>query len=156
MYKEKKQETNTRLLQSLLSVLIIFYIVSTSCTPQKRLDRLIRKYPELVKIDTAIVHDTVHTETIKADTVFKDTTYFRLLRDTITVTNDRLTIRQYHYRDSIFIEGECLGDTIIKEIAVPYQTVKAVTEHKTPSYIKWIVIGLIILCILLGVRNLVK
>lgn len=133
---------------------IAICIVLVGCAPQKRLNRLIKRHPELVKIDTAIVSDTVHIETIKADTVFKDTTYFRLLRDTITITNDRLTIRQYHTRDSIFIEGECLGDTLIREIKVPYQTVRAVTKEVIPLWIKIFLVGLIICLILLGVRKL--
>jgi len=153
MQKEKKFKTHRGVLQPVLSVLITLCIVCIGCSPNKRLNRLIKRHPELIQIDTTIVHDTLHTETIKADTVFKDTTYFRLLRDTITVTNDRLTIKQYYHRDSIFIEGECLGDTIIREIPVPYETVKPVTETKTPNYVWLIVGGLIILCILAVVKR---
>jgi len=153
MQEKKTSETNTRLLQSILSGLIIFYIFVVGCSPQKRLDRLIQRHPELVKIDTTIVHDTTIIETTQKDTVFKDTTFFKLLRDTIVINNDRLTIRQYHSRDSIFIEGECKGDTLYKEIPVPYQTVKAVTEERTPSYIKWLIASLIIICILAMFRK---
>jgi len=131
---------------------IIIILLLSSCSPQKRLNRLVKKHPELIKVDTLSVHDTIHTETIKADTVFKDTTYFTLLRDTITVVNDRLTIRQYHYRDSIFIEGECKGDTLVREIRVPYKYVQPVIRTKTPTYIIILLVGLTILLILLGVK----
>lgn len=133
----------------------ILILLLASCSPQKRLNRLVKKHPELIKVDTLSVHDTLHIETIKADTVFKDTTYFRLLRDTITVTNDRLTIKQYYHRDSIFIEGECLGDTIIREIRVPYKYVQPVIKKETPTYVVVIVIGLIIL-IILALIKLIK
>lgn len=129
--------------------LVILIIILSSCSAQKRLDRLVKNHPELLQTDTTIVHDTLHTETIKADTIFKDTTYFRLLRDTITVTNDRLTIRQYYHRDSIFIEGECLGDTIIREIAVPYEKVTAVAETKIPFWV-WAIFGLLIILTILA------
>ena len=129
-------------------------LILASCSPQKRLNRLVKKHPELIKVDTLSVHDTIHTETIKADTVFKDTTFLRLLRDTITVVNDRLRINTYHYRDSIFIEGECIGDTIIREIRVPYKYIQPVTEVKTPAYMIIVLVGLIILLILLGVKSL--
>jgi len=129
-------------------------LILASCTPQKRLNRLVKKHPELIKVDTLSVHDTIHTETIKADTVFKDTTFLRLLRDTITVVNDRLRINTYHYRDSIFIEGECIGDTIIREIRVPYKYIQPVTKVKTPAYIIILLVGLVILLILLGIKSL--
>jgi hypothetical protein len=129
-------------------------LILASCTPQKRLNRLVKKHPELIKVDTLSVHDTIHIETIKADTVFKDTTFLRLLRDTITVVNDRLRINTYHYRDSIFIEGECIGDTIIREIRVPYKYIQPVTKVKTPAYIIILLVGLVILLILLGIKSL--
>jgi len=133
---------------------IIIILLLSSCSPQKRLNRLVKKHPELIKVDTLSVHDTIHTETIKADTVFKDTTFLRLLRDTITVVNDRLRINTYHYRDSIFIEGECIGDTIIREIRVPYKYIQPVTKVKTPAYIIILLVGLVILLILLGIKSL--
>ena len=133
---------------------IIIILLLSSCTPQKRLNMLVKKHPELIKVDTLSVHDTIHTETIKADTVFKDTTFLRLLRDTITVVNDRLRINTYHYRDSIFIEGECIGDTIIREIRVPYKYIQPVTKVKTPAYIIILLVGLVILLILLGIKSL--
>ena len=133
---------------------IIIILLLSSCSPQKRLNRLVKKHPELIKVDTLSVHDTIHIETIKADTVFKDTTFLRLLRDTITVVNDRLRINTYHYRDSIFIEGECIGDTIIREIRVPYKYIQPVTKTKTPAYMIIVLVGLIILLILLGIKSL--
>ncbi len=129
-------------------------LILASCTPQKRLNRLVKKHPELIKVDTLSVHDTIHIEAIKADTVFKDTTFLRLLRDTITVVNDRLTIKQYYHRDSIFIEGQCKGDTLIREIRVPYKYIQPVTKVKTPAYMIILLVGLVILLILLGIKSL--
>jgi len=131
-------------------------LILASCSPQKRLNRLVKKHPELIKVDTLSVHDTIHTETIKADTVFKDTTFLRLLRDTITVVNDRLRINTYHYRDSIFIEGECLGDTIIREIKVPYQ--KIIVKHDKGWVVRnikeiFIFLAILIILAMLWKRN---
>jgi len=133
---------------------IIILLLLSSCSPQKRLNRLVKKHPELINVDTLSVHDTIHTETITADTVFKDTTFLRLLRDTITVVNDRLTIKQYYYRDSIFIQGECKGDTLVREIRVPYKYIQPVTKTKTPAYMIILLVGLIIILILLGIKSL--
>jgi hypothetical protein len=114
--------------------------------------RLIRNHPELLQKDTINVHDTTIVETIQTDTVFHDSVFYERLRDTIIINNDRLTIRQYHHRDSIFIEGECKGDTIIKQIPVPYEKVTAVTKEVAPKFYNYLIIGLVLLLILLGIK----
>jgi hypothetical protein len=59
-----------------------------SCSPQKRLNRLVKKHPELVKIDTITVRDTIRdtinvtTELVKVDTIFS----LNEIHDTITIT----------------------------------------------------------------------
>lgn len=137
--------------RAIRSIVILLLVIG--CSPQKRLDRLIRKHPELVKVDTATVIDTVIIPKVTVDTVLKDTTYFRLLRDTIVINNDRLTIRQYHTRDSIFITGECKDSIIIREVSVPYQTVKAVTSEKIPLYIKIIIVLMLVALLYVLVRK---
>jgi hypothetical protein len=73
-----------------------------------------------------VIHDTIRTETIRADT------FFSAKLDTFIVTNDRLTIRYKKVNDTIYLSGECLGDTIYltKTIKVPHIIPKE-------SIIKW-------------------
>jgi len=100
-----------------------------SCSPQKRLNRLIKKYPELteVSIDTIKVRDTIYIEnydtTVLSSIIKHDTT--------IIVNNDR-TFARYYYdtlRQEIFHEIECIGDTIHYYKEVPYKVEKVVFKE---------------------------
>lgn len=111
-------------------LLYIFLIALLfSCSPQKRLNRLIKKHPELVKTDTILVRDTIRdtinvtTDLTRVDTIFS----FSQVFDTITITKDNLTVRYYHdtVYDKVYISGEC--DTIWVE--VPYEKI---VEYKVP------------------------
>jgi hypothetical protein len=101
----------------------LFLIISLliSCSPQKRLNRLLKKYPELVQTDTIWKTDTVIVEAVKIDTTFK------FKHDTITIVEDRLTVKTFfNYHDStIYISAKCKSDTIIREIPVQVQTISA-------------------------------
>lgn len=141
----------------ILFVILLAFLFS--CSPQKRLNRLIKKHPELVKVDTIVVRDTIRdtinvtTELVKLDTIFS----LNEIHDTITITKDNLTIRYYHdtIHDSIYISGEC--DTIF--VKVPYERI---VEYKVPcdkvivkkgiSWWYWF----IIIMLILGILYLVK
>jgi|TARA_Y100000034_G_scaffold29533_1_gene35626 hypothetical protein len=114
-----------------LKVLSIYLIIifSVGCSPQKRLNRLIKKYPELteVSIDTIKVRDTIYIEnydtTVLSSIIKHDTT--------IIVNNDR-TFARYYYdtlRQEIFHEIECIGDTIHYYKEVPYKVEKVVFKE---------------------------
>lgn len=126
----------------------ILFLTLIGCSPQKRLNRLVKKHPELVQQDTITHRDTIITEHTKVDTVFKDSVFFRLLRDTIRIHYNNVRVTQYHTSDTIRIEAECLSDTIYYEKRIPIDVIRPVTETKIPNYMWLIVGGLIILCIL--------
>lgn len=95
-----------------------------SCSPSKRLSRLILKHPELVKSDTTYISDTTVINQIRVDTSFKN----EISRDTTTITKERLTIKYYNRGDTIFWSSKVEADTIIKEIPVIVNTVTPVKE----------------------------
>ena len=68
--------------------------------------------PDLLKRDTITIYDTTIIESVKADTVFNADF------DTIVITKEKLRIKLVHIRDSIYVSGECKGDTITKKIPV--------------------------------------
>ena len=47
--------------------IILVSLLIIGCSPQKRLNRLITKYPQLTEIDTIIVRDTVVVENYNYD-----------------------------------------------------------------------------------------
>ena len=99
-----------------LTVALLF-----SCSPQKRLNRLVKKYPSLVELDTIRIIDTVITSTIQHDT----TTIFKF-HDTTTIVNTKKVFLKYFYDTltrEIHHEYICFGDTIIQEKIIPIEKI---------------------------------
>ena len=135
----------------LLSTFLLF-----ACSPQKRLNRLINKHAELLSIkDTVTVRDTFIVDGVKLDTIFQTT----ITKDTVILKEKQLTIKYYNDGKTTYLDGEC--DTIIqvKEIQVPIEKVKAVTEYKTHWYdiaIRWICGAICVIPILFIALNLLR
>lgn len=139
----------TKLLSLLtLAVLII------SCTPQKRLNRLIKHHPELIQNDTILKMDTTVVNGVQHDTVFTTT----ITRDTIVIKDKQLTIKYYNDGKTTYLKGVCDTVKIIKEVPVVVNKIEATIEEVAPWYDKYIFrplasIGLIFLLLLLfGLR----
>ena len=90
---------------------------------------------------TATVHDTVILQRLYIDSVFSVKT------DSIVLTKDRLVIRYQKIRDSIYLSGECQGDTIYRILEVP---VKVPCNCPPPAelsfwdYLNWLTMGAIL------------
>jgi hypothetical protein len=107
---------------AILLPIIVFSLLFTSCDPQKRLHRLLIKYPDLISKDTITVKDTVIIESSRVDTVIN---YDSLsVFDTITLTRDNLTVRLIKIHDTLLLSGECKGDTIYIEKKVVVDRIK--------------------------------
>jgi hypothetical protein len=91
-------------------------LLLASCSPQKRLHRLVTKHPELNRIDTIKVQDTVFVPRLSIDTLFSSS----ILVDTTTITQDKLQIKLIEINDTIYLDAKVEPDTIIlnKEILV--------------------------------------
>lgn len=114
-----------------------------SCSPTKRLLKLRAKHPELfeAKADTVWKKDTTIIEGVRKDTVIYRS------RDTVVIVKDRLQIKYFERNDSAYISGECLPDTIYKE--VPYVTEKeTVVKEGVPWWVYFIIAGLVILLLI--------
>tara|TARA_R110000744_G_scaffold335959_1_gene441289 strand:- start:181 stop:609 length:429 start_codon:yes stop_codon:yes gene_type:complete len=100
------------------NVILLFGVIfAVSCSPTKRLHRLIRNNPYLLTVkDTVIIKDTIKYNT---DRVFRDSIFLinDARRDTVIIKENNLTIRTYINGDTIYMSGEC--DTIF--IEVPYE-----------------------------------
>jgi hypothetical protein len=124
------------MLMKRLIPLLILIVVMASCSPIKRFNRLVDKHPYLLTIDTVYVHDTVSVivPEVKHDTAFIETE----LHDTVFIEKERLKIKLWEKHDTIYVEGECEGDTIVKTIEIPvpvkyYETSK--WWHKIPWWV---------------------
>jgi hypothetical protein len=136
-------------LKIVLACLILF-----ACTPQKRLNRLITKHPELLEMDTIVVIDTVIVENYNYDT----TTIIKF-HDSMTVINNEKVILRYFYdtlREIIYHEVECLGDTVYTEKIITVE--KAVFKELSwwEKYREFIYIGLVLILTLTVLKKIGK
>jgi len=88
---------------------ILILLLLVSCSPEQRLQRLIKKHPDLIKTETKI--DTIYINSVSVDTIFKQTS------DTVTIKENKLTMK-YFYNNSdstVYLSGHCKDSTIIVE-----------------------------------------
>ena len=122
---------------------IIIIILLISCTPQKRLNRLVRNHPYLSKIDTIKIVDTIVVPNYEYDTI-ETVTYHDT---TIIVNNDRIEARYYFdtLRQEIWHEITCKNDTIIKDRLIPYEKVTVQELTFWEKYGSMVIFGILIL-----------
>lgn len=130
--------------------IIAILILLSSCSPQKRLNRLLTKHPELLHSKV----DTVYIESVEADTIF----YYNQ-KDTVVIREGKLTMK-YFYNSSdstVYLQGKCAADTLIREIMIPSKI-----EYKRSWYDKFLlpfgIIGLILIIYIIFafVRQFIK
>mgnify|MGYP003643621613 CR=1 FL=1 len=103
------------------SGIILLILFLSSCNPQQRLQRLLKKNPQLIELDTIRVIDTVIIDNYTYDTITKIH-----LHDSTTVINNEKVILKYFYDTltrEIWHEVQCIGDTIIKEKVIQVEKV---------------------------------
>ena len=137
-----------------VAILFLLLYFLFSCTPQRRLNRLLTNHPELLEKDTIIVRDTVVVENYNYDT----TTIIRT-HDTTTVINNERVVLKYYYdtlREIIHHDVECLGDTVYIETLVPIE--KAVYKELSwwQKYKEFIYIGLFLILVLIILKKIGK
>jgi len=106
--------------------LILVIIIFGSCSPQYRLHRLVTKYPELTRIDTIKIQDSVFVPGTNIDTVFRSS----LLHDTVTITQEKLQIQLIEINDTIYLNAKIEPDTIIITKEIPIQRIVHVEREK--------------------------
>ena len=132
--------------KSISQILIICFLFS--CSPQKRLNRLVRKYPQLTQLDTIRIIDTIVIDNFNYDTIetvnYHDTT--------IIVNNERIEARYFYdtLTQEIYHEITCKSDTIIQDRFIPIETV-IVQEQKTWQKYKPMAIFSIVILIALAI-----
>ena len=102
---------------------ILLFTFLISCTPQQRLNRLVRKNPHLATSTIEYRTDTIVTSSVSIDTVFN---HFHT-RDTITLQKDNLTVKYfYNTKDStIYLSGKCDTITIIRDVPILVTNIEA-------------------------------
>jgi hypothetical protein len=119
----------------MVKLLPIILILLISCSPQKRLNRLVKNHPHLIENDTIIVHDTIIIPSITHDT----TTIFVPNKTVEVINNERVRLHYIYdtITNTITHDVECKEVVINREIAVPVEKYKLTNDL---SWIKWLVI----------------
>lgn len=130
-----------RALQFFLFCLFLFLLISMfSCSPARRLANIKKMHPKLFKSDTASKDLTKIIPGVKKDSAFPDTSR------QVIIQNEKLIMKYFHTDSTIYLQGECLPDTV-------HYTERVITERITvqeeiPRWV-WITFGVLALMILL-------
>jgi hypothetical protein len=122
---------------------IIFLVMA--CSPQRRFNHLITKYPYLLTADTITVHDTVRiiVPEVDVDTIVQEKALF----DTVYLEKEQLKVKVWMTKNrKVYIQGKC--DTIYVDKIIERRIPIKIYE-KTPWYKTLLINVLGILLILL-------
>ena len=129
-------------MSTIYKILLFIMLLLSSCSPQQRLQHLLASHPELKASDTLLVKDTLIVPGTSIDTSVN----LLNLRDTVVITKDKLVIQLEKKHDTLFIQGKCKADTIIKTLHIATEKIRVIKPDRVSAFIAkipWIVIGLI-------------
>ena len=112
--------------------LLIFSFSLSSCSPQKRLSRLLKKHPELLIADTIKLKDTILIPGTKIDTFFHKSA----LKDTLKFSKEKLNLKLFEINDTIYVNADVKADTVYLERKVVVEKMKEITK-KTERFRIW-------------------
>jgi len=114
----------------LLILAAVIVSLTSSCTPQKRLNRLVALHPELATTDTIRIRDTTIIPETRIDTSFNQDR----LKDTVIITKEKLTVKIHQVLDTVYVEAEHAADTVVVEREVVVE--KVVLQQSSQSSIE--------------------
>lgn len=138
-----------------VAAIIIFIILAawvlinvTACSPQKKLNRLLAKHPELTIENKVTITDTLYLPSSSIDTIFSTSV------DTLVMVDSLIKITYIRVKDKIYLKGETMRYPVIvtKEVTVksPVITkIDPITQYKLNKWrkiclITWFIISLAI------------
>ena len=112
--------------------LLIIVIFLTSCNPQNRLNRKVKRAENYAYKHGLVIKDTIKVvDTVIVESYIHDTTATFYRHDsTIVVNNEKVFLRYFYdtLRQEIYHEVECRGDTIVREVLVPVDKIKVIEK----------------------------
>jgi len=139
-------------------VQVLTVILLVACSPQKRMNRLIKKFPHLTesKIDTIRIIDTFVVEQFDTTLINNFTA-----RDCVIVINNNRVSLAYQYdtiTNEIIHTIKLPNDTIFKEKIIPFEVEKVVYKEISwwEKYQSLIYIGLALFVLSIIYKRLTK
>ena len=142
MSRRHNRKIMARVVKITIVLLVLFMV---SCSPQKRVARLISKY-NMEQLDTNIVRDTTITLFQPVDTTFMTNPI-----DTIVIFKNRVKTVVHRFHDTLKIYQHVLPDTSVTETMYIYRTTIVEVQPKwihKAKRILFVVGGLLILSFL--------
>jgi hypothetical protein len=90
----------------------------SGCSAQWHLNKAVKKDPSLLNKEVVSVVDTVIVPGVEVH----DTLVFNDI-DTVEIVKDNFHVKLVRVRDSIFINGGCKTDTLIRTVSIPVDRV---------------------------------
>jgi len=135
-----KNQNNVLACTWIVLLLAIMFLAFSSCvrTPEgaeRKITRLTKRFPSIVRYDTITVTDTI---TIKGDTV---TRHFYFMGDTVRINEGRLEMKYFYNQttNEHYLHGQCKDTTVVNKVTVAYPWIK----KKTTDWLPWIVAGVL-------------
>ena len=132
--------------------LLLILIFLTSCNPQNRLNRKVKRAENYAYKHGLVIKDTIKViDTVIVDNYIHDTTATFYRHDSITVVNNEKVFLRYFYdtlRQEIYHEIECKGDTLIREILVPVDKIKVIEKDSRFNIILIVILAALFIVIL--------
>ena len=132
--------------------LLLILIFLTSCNPQNRLNRKVKRAENYAYKHGLVIKDTIKViDTVIVESYIHDTTATFYTSDSITVIDNSRVLLRYFYdtlRQEIYHEVECKGDTIIREVLVPVDKIKVIEKDNMFNIILVVLIAALFLVIL--------
>ena len=138
--------------------LLLILIFLTSCSPQNRLNRKVKRAENFAYKHGLVIKDTIKVvDTVIVESYIHDTTATFYTHDSITVINNSQVLLKYFYdtlRQEIYHEVECRGDTIIREVLVPVDKWQVIEKDNRFNIILIVLLAALLIVILR--RNYVR
>ena len=132
--------------------LLLILIFLTSCNPQNRLNRKVKRAENYAYKHGLVIKDTIKViDTVVIESYIYDTTATFYTHDSITVIDNSQILLRYFYdtlRQEIYHEIECRGDTLIREVLVPVDKIRVIEKDNRFNIILIVILAALFFVIL--------
>ena len=132
--------------------ILLICIFLISCSPQKRLNRKVKRAENYAYKHGLVIKDTIKVlDTVVVENYIHDTTATFYTSDSITVIDNSRVLLKYFYdtlRQEIYHEVECRGDTIIREVVVPVDKIKVVDKDNRVNIVIMVILAALLFVVL--------
>lgn len=106
-------------MKKISNFLPLILLLLLACNPQKRINRILNRNPELKRDTVLVIRDTLITKAFTFDTIYN----YKTTHDTVFFKKENVQVKIFHHNDTIFFKADAKADTIYKKITVPYRQI---------------------------------